>query len=247
MLVAEKLLKQVNRETLTSVKERERYENQLEEAFYKLSQACNKDATLSKAFFLRGKCYYHMGDFQRALFDFSVAIRIEEDKKQREAGYKKDLAEYYNFAGVQHYELGQLDEALQHYELAVEYDRRNGMYHYNKGLVKSRLDNVEAAIKSYNDALTNLDPNSQPDYFYQAKFNRGICYRRLGKLQESITDLKAACQLKAEKASAQNNLALSYFENEDFEEALNHYGKAIQIDPSAVHFNNRGLAYYHSD
>ena len=28
---------------------------------------------------------------------------------------------------------------------------------------------------------------------------------------------------------------------------MTHYGKAIQIDPSAVHYNNRGLAYYHSD
>lgn len=59
--------------------------------------------------------------------------------------------------------------------------------------------------------------------------------------------MKEAATLKPEKASAQNNLALSYFENEEFEEALNHYGKAIQIEPSAVHYNNRGLAHYHSD
>ena len=43
-----------------------------------------------------------------------MAIRIEEDSKTKESGqgHKKELAEYYNFAGVQHYELGQLDEAL---------------------------------------------------------------------------------------------------------------------------------------
>jgi hypothetical protein len=27
---------------------------------------------------------------------------------------------YYSMAGVQHYELGQLDEALKHYNLAIE-------------------------------------------------------------------------------------------------------------------------------
>jgi hypothetical protein len=54
-----------------------------------------------------------MGDFQRALYDFSVAIRIEEEKRVKDPNYKKEhLAEYYNFAGVQHFELGQLDEAL---------------------------------------------------------------------------------------------------------------------------------------
>jgi hypothetical protein len=31
-----------------------------------------------------------MGDFQRALFDFSVAIRIEEDKKVKENTNKKE-------------------------------------------------------------------------------------------------------------------------------------------------------------
>lgn len=101
------------------------------------------------------------------------------------------------------------------------------MYHYNKGLVKSRLDDVDAAIKSYKDALEHLDAQAQVDYVYQAKFNRGICYRRKGMLPESIKDLKEATQMKNEKASAHNNLALSYFESEFFDEALTHYNKAI--------------------
>jgi len=64
----------------------------------------------------------------------------------------------------------------------------------------------------------------------------------------SIKDFKKAIETKGEKASAYNNLGLSYFESGDFEDALTQYRKAIQQDPdSAVHFNNRGLAYYHFD
>lgn len=44
-----------------------------------------------------------------------------------------------------------------------------------------------------------------------------------------------------------NNLGLSYFENEDFDQALHMYTKAIKKEESAVHYNNRGLAYYHCD
>jgi tetratricopeptide (TPR) repeat protein len=51
--------------------------------------------------------------------------------------------------------------------------------------------------------------------------------RRLGKLEESITDLKKAIELGGDKASAHNNLGLSYFEKEDFEEALSEFTKAI--------------------
>lgn len=51
--------------------------------------------------------------------------------------------------------------------------------------------------------------------------------------------------MKGEKASAHNNLGLSYFEKEDFEEALTEFSKAIALEPHSFHYNNRGLAHYH--
>ena len=58
------------------------------------------------------------------------------------------------------------------------------------------------------------------DQVYQARFNRGICYRRLGKLNNSIDDFKKAIEAKGDRPSVYNNLGLSHFENEEFEEAL---------------------------
>ena len=51
--------------------------------------------------------------------------------------------------------------------------------------------------------------------------------------------------MRGDKASAHNNLGLSYFEREDFEDALNEFQKAIQLEPHSFHYNNLGLAYYH--
>ena len=55
--------------------------------------------------------------------------------------------------------------------------------------------------------------------------------------------------MKPDRSSVHNNLGLSYFENNMYEEALQSYGKAIQCDlteeAASVHYNNRGLAYYH--
>jgi tetratricopeptide (TPR) repeat protein len=53
--------------------------------------------------------------------------------------------------------------------------------------------------------------------------------------------------MRNDRPSAHNNLGLSYFENDEFDEALIHYKKAIDLEPSSVHYNNRGLAYYHFD
>jgi tetratricopeptide (TPR) repeat protein len=94
-----------------------------------------------------------MGDFQRALYDFTVAIRIEKDNYTPGAMSNARLAEYCNHAGVQHYMLAQLDEALNHYNMAIELNKNNGEYLYNRGLVKSRLDLVNEAISDYEMAL----------------------------------------------------------------------------------------------
>ena len=64
-------------------------------------------------------------------------------------------------------------------------------------------------------------------------------------LDKSIDYLKKAVEMKSDRPSVHNNLGLSYFERGDFEDALVHYGKAIQYSKSAVHYNNRGLAHYH--
>lgn len=92
-----------------------------------------------------------------------------------------------DYAGVQHFELGQLDEALRHYDLAIKNDKnQTGAFLYNRGLVYSRLDRIDEAIADYTEANKYL---TEQEYQYQCKFNRGIQYRRAGRLEESIRDL----------------------------------------------------------
>ena len=104
-----------------------------------------------------------MGDFQRALYDYSVAIKMATQYDED----SKTLAEYYSMAGVQHYELGQLDEALKHYNLAIEKcpDKEDsiGLFYYNRGLVNSRLDKIKEAIDDYTKAEEKI---SEQDHLY---------------------------------------------------------------------------------
>lgn len=41
-------------------------------------------------------------------------------------------------------------------------------------------------------------------------------------------------------------MGLSFFEKGEYEEALQNFTKAISQEESAIHYNNRGLAYYHT-
>ena len=69
--------------------------------------------------------------------------------------------------------------------------------------------------------------------------------------------MRKATELKPDEASAHNNLGLSYFENEDFSDALGSYTMAITKETTEVteknanpenlsfYHKNRGLALYH--
>ena len=94
-----------------------------------------------------------------------------------------------------------MDEAFKHYDLACRNDPSDGLYLYNRGQVRQRLGKINDAISDFTKSLEYL---TEADYIYQARFNRGVCYRKLGEewLDKSIEDLKKAVDMKNEKPSA---------------------------------------------
>ena len=59
-----------------------------------MSNNC-RNVDYAQAFMMRGRCYMHMQEYKRALYDFSAAIRAEAKTSNRNS----DLAEYYMYAG----------------------------------------------------------------------------------------------------------------------------------------------------
>ena len=88
---------------------------------------------------------------------------------------QEQQAQHYAFAGQCHQELGQLEEALKHYEISVKKDPINSDHYYNRALVKSKLDKLEEAILDFSKAL-DCNPNNKSTF--NATYNRGICYRK---------------------------------------------------------------------
>lgn len=55
------------------------FEKSYELAFQQFAEAINNDPHMAGAYHYRGRCYLALGDCQRALYDFTMAIR-EDDK-----------------------------------------------------------------------------------------------------------------------------------------------------------------------
>ncbi len=68
----------------------------------------------------------------------------------------------------------------------------------------------EKALEDYNRAVSLSLAK------YRPLFNRGNCLRKMGRVAESIVDLKTAVELESTKPESHNNLALSYREHFTF-------------------------------
>lgn len=216
-----------------------RTQDEYQQVIQIFEEVIQKAGFMSDASKYKGRCYLEMGIPYSALLDFQQAIKNDEKN-----------SELYNYSGQCLQQMEQWDDALKMYNSAIELDRFEGKYYYNRAHVKAKLNQYEEAIKDFEKAIQNP---SDAIIFY-ARYNKGICLRKVGHLDQSIEQLKKAVELKPENANAHNNLGLSFFERRDFDEALGEYTQAIRcvemnkkqenVEDEALYYNNRGLAHY---
>ncbi|CAE7275041.1 TTC6 [Symbiodinium pilosum] len=190
----------------------------------------------------RGRCYIAVQQYLRALGDFVVCCRIEPG-----------IARHFAHRGQCFRRLGRVEEALKDYDEALRlerikaekdpsetHQRQAAEYYFERALVHIDLEQYDKAIEGFSQALDKR--LAAP---YKAFFHRGICYRRVGQIAESIQNLKEAINLDTTSADAHNHLGLSHIQEQNFEEARKCFANAVELDACARYLNNRGLASYH--
>mmetsp|Transcript_56726 Transcript_56726/g.164540 ORF Transcript_56726/g.164540 Transcript_56726/m.164540 type:complete len:697 (-) Transcript_56726:61-2151(-) len=185
----------------------------------------------------RGRCFKELKQYQRALDDFSICIRFDPEN-----------ARHYHQRGLCYRKLERVEEALKDYNDALKRDKDQGEgsqrqvaeYHFERALVFIDLGMYDDAIAGFGQAL-----DKRIQHPYKAHLHRGICYRKVGKVSESIDNLKQAINIDPTNADAHNHLGLSYVEQENFHEAKRYFFSAIEHHACARYYNNRGLACYH--
>ena len=118
---------------------------------------------------------------------------------------------------------GKLEEAIEHYEQALQIKPNYAYAHNNLGNALARQGKLTEAIQHYERAL-----QIKPDYA-KAYNNLGNALARQGKLTEAIQHYERALQIKPDDATACNNLAVALIAQGNLDGAVQHFQQALNL------------------
>ncbi|CAG9322610.1 unnamed protein product [Blepharisma stoltei] len=135
--------------------------------------------------------------------------------------------------GNMFYLTGQCNEAVKWYEKLMEMNEapESKMY-FNIGMCYQVMGNISQAIEAY------LKSTLADSRFTKSWVNLGSCYLQIGKGDKAI----AAFQNLPLSAESLTCIGNAYFKMGNFEEAIAHYLRAIEIKEEPGTYNNLGAA-----
>lgn len=129
--------------------------------------------------------------------------------------------------------LGQWDEAIGHYQLALELDPDDARTHNNLAIVYARQGRTADAMAEYQKALTIQPARAE------AHNNLGILLAGQGRFEEAIAQYQAALKSDSRWAGAHNNLGNALSRVGRLAEAADAYRQAIRLQPNSANaYNN---------
>jgi tetratricopeptide (TPR) repeat protein len=130
-----------------------------------------------------------------------------------------------------------LDEAIRHYQKALEIDPRSAITHNNLGNVMVACRQIEKAVAEYQLAL-NLQPDNAKTHN-----NLGILLTSLGRTDEALAEYQKALDFSTDYAEPHNNLGVALMGIGRIDEAISHFKEAIRINPDCMDaYENLGSA-----
>jgi len=186
----------------------------------------------------RGRAYFDLGEYDRAIAELSEAIRLDP---------KRAIA--YAVRGIAYTKRTDYDRAIADLEQAMQLDPKSATADYyttnlveaygRRGLAFEGNRDFDRALADYDQAIRIL-PNDAIGAYRQ----RGLIYRTKGDYDRAIADLNQVIRIKPGDIIAYVGRATAYGQKGDYDRAMADFDQAFRLDPNyQPAFNNRGLVY----
>jgi tetratricopeptide (TPR) repeat protein len=146
---------------------------------------------------------------------------------------------------------GQIDEAIENFQKALQVNPNYTEAHYNLGDAFLRRGQIDEAIQQFQKAL-QIDPKHAKSHA-----DLGIALYQLGRIEEAIEQYRAALEIDPDNTKTHNDFGLALEQAGRMDEAIAQFQKALAIDPqnAEAHFNlgnifvqtgqfEKAIAYY---
>jgi len=107
----------------------------------------SSDTGNANAAYDRGVNYYNNGDYNRAITEFTAAIRINQNQSA-----------YYTYRGLAYFRTGDYDRAIADFNQVIQWNPNNDSFYNARGLAYHYKGDYDRAIVDY-EAAIRLDPN----------------------------------------------------------------------------------------
>ena len=132
---------------------------------------------------------------------------------------------------------GNYEAAIIQYEKAIKQLPKNHKYHYHKGVCHFELDQFEAAIQAYSQAI---EIKARAEYFYL----RAKSYMRLEAFDQAAQDFDVAIRKYGSQPYFFHERGLCKMELGDAIGALSDFNRAIRLEPRiGDYYRSRGMCF----
>jgi tetratricopeptide (TPR) repeat protein len=165
-------------------------------------------------YFKRGNEYRNKGDYEKAITDYTEALRLDPQ-----------LAKAYANRAVAHFHLKEFEKAITDSTQAIRINPRYAEAYHNRGTAYFSSGNQNEALADINRAI-KLNPR-----LAEAYFSRGMISNSRNDDGRAIADYTRAIKLDPKLAKAYYNRGTSYYRTKDYEHAISDYTRTISLTP----------------
>ena len=212
---------------------------------------------IKRKYYYRGIRYFNNKQYNQAITEFQEALKIDrnfkgahlavgeaylqlEELKEAEKSAREALqidstyqhaTELLEKVKQKHKEYGDnyrnrkaYTEALKSYQHAIRIDEKYKEVYNNLGIVYRNMTEYNKSITAYQKAI-DIDEKCQV-----TQNNPSIVYRKIGEYAKAVNSLKRAIAIKPDYQTAYYNLARTYFEMENLQDASKTVLVALRLD-----------------